>query len=352
MIGDIGLRAFFQLRKKALNLIRAEKIDFVYILIPSFYTSLLGPYLYRKSGVPYGIDYIDPWVHRFPGSEKLFSRHWWSTQLARKLEPLAVKNAALITGVAEGYYKGVVERNPHLKETCVLGAMPYGGEIGDHQMVKTLGLQPYLFSKKEGKIQLVYAGALLPKAWGPLEACMKAIRDNQAGFGNIEFHFIGTGKTTDDPSGFSIRPLAEKYALWQSVIFEYPARIPYLDVLVHLEAATGVFILGSTEPHYTPSKVYQAVLSGKPVLAVLHEKSQALALLEKTGAGITVGISEQSIGSLNLQFDKKFEEYLAFCKTFSGEKIDRNEFNRFSAFEVTGQLAALLNKIQDEGNNQ
>ena len=51
LIGDIGLRAFFQLRKKALELVQEEKINFVYIPIPSFYMALIGPYLLRKMGV-------------------------------------------------------------------------------------------------------------------------------------------------------------------------------------------------------------------------------------------------------------------------------------------------------------
>jgi len=63
LIGDIGLRAFFQLRKKALELVRKEKIDFVYIPIPSFYVALIGSYLHQKAFVKYGIDYVDSWVH-------------------------------------------------------------------------------------------------------------------------------------------------------------------------------------------------------------------------------------------------------------------------------------------------
>ncbi len=114
IIGDIGLRAFFQLRRRALELVIAESIDFVYIPIPSFYPSLIGRYLHRKSGVKYGIDYIDPWVHRFPGSDKVFSRHWFSMHIAKFLEPKAVKHASLITGVAAGYYQGVIDRNPYL----------------------------------------------------------------------------------------------------------------------------------------------------------------------------------------------------------------------------------------------
>jgi hypothetical protein len=59
IIGDIGLRGFIQIRRRALVLIKSEKIDFVYIPIPSFYMALIGPYLFKKTGVKYGIDYID-----------------------------------------------------------------------------------------------------------------------------------------------------------------------------------------------------------------------------------------------------------------------------------------------------
>ncbi|MES1161022.1 MAG: hypothetical protein ABUM51_09715, partial [Bacteroidota bacterium] len=159
VVGDLGLRGFFQLYRKAKKLITSEQFDFLYILIPSFYTALLGRWLHHSTGIKYGIDYIDPWVHTFPGSDKIFSRHWFSTRLARFLEPIAVKRASLITGVAESYYKSVLERNPGLLKTCQTGAMPYGGEESDHLKVKELGLQPYLFNKSPGKQVLVYAGA-------------------------------------------------------------------------------------------------------------------------------------------------------------------------------------------------
>ena len=100
LLGDIGLRGFFQLYSKAKQLIGENQIDFLYIPIPSFYVALLGRWLHHSTRIRYGIEYIDPWVHEFPGSDRLFSRHWLSTRLAKLLEPIAVKKAVLITGVA------------------------------------------------------------------------------------------------------------------------------------------------------------------------------------------------------------------------------------------------------------
>lgn len=346
IIGDIGLRAFFQLYKKAKQMLQKEKFDFLYISIPSFYCALLGRWLHATTGIKYGIDYVDPWVHPFPGSDKKFSRHWWSTKLAQLLEPVAVKRASLITGVAEGYYLPVLERNPQLKKTAITGAMPYGGEKRDIEILKELNLKPYLFSKKKDTIQLVYAGAMLPKAYQPLEAIFKAISKQRDEFKNVEFHFIGTGSRANDENSYNIKPLAEKYNLWQTNVYEYPKRIPYLDVLTHLSYADGIFILGSTEPHYTPSKSYQAILSGKPIFAILHEQSTAVQLLLSSEASrvLTFG-NETDLENLAENFNQSMKEFLCFKKNFDPNQINGSSFASFSALSVTDKLAKLLDKV-------
>ena len=351
LIGDIGLRSFFQIRRRALELIRSERVDFVYIPIPPFYTSLIGPYLKKKTGVPYGIDYIDPWVHVFPGSEKVLSRHWWSTRLARSLEPVAVKGASLITGVAEGYYKGVLERNPKLRESCLFNSMPYGGESADHDAVRTSSIDPYLF-KPGGKRKLVYAGAMLPNAYSVLEAVFDVLSREKNRFNDVEFHFIGTGKNPNDPEGYNIKPYAQRFGLWGKVVFEHPRRIPYLDVLVHLEASDGVFILGSTDRHYTPSKTYQAVLSGKPIFAVLHAESTAVDVLRSTRAGIVLDFPDAGApDAVRSGFMRAFLAFQEFSNGFDPSKVDRSSFERFSARSVTSQLASCLDAVHSRSSS-
>lgn len=350
LVGDIGLRAFFQLYKKAKQLIKTEGFDFFYIPIPSFYCALIGRMIHHSTGIKYGVDYVDPWVHHFPGSNNLFSRHWFSTQVAKFLEPIAVKKAALITGVAAGYYEEVLKRNTQLEKTAVTGAMPYGGETKDHEILDRLDLRPYLFKKKPGKIQMVYAGAMLPKAYEPLEAIFKSIKANPAVFADVEFHFIGTGKTAADAQGHNIKALAMQYGLWQTIVYEYPQRIPYLDVLIHLDSADGIFILGSTEPHYTPSKTYQGVLSGKPLLAVLHSNSTAVGVIRQSGAGIVYGFNgEKEMAMMKKNFASSFVQWKHFREHFKKEQVDMQLFEKYSAKNVTKQLAVLLNEVVRNG---
>jgi hypothetical protein len=316
----------------------------VLISIPSFYCALLGRLIYRKTGVRYGIDYIDPWVHNFPGSNRIFSRHWFSKKIANVLEVIAVKSASMITGAAASYYAPVLARNPWLVKQTVNGGMPFGGEKQDHVRMKSFNLPPYLFSKN-GKFQMVYAGAMMPKSYEPLEAIFKAITREPSVFEDVEFHFIGTGKIVTDPNSYTIRPLAEKYGLWQKVVFEYPKRIPYLDVLLHLDAADGVFILGSTEAHYTPSKTFQGVLSGRPLLAVLHTKSSAVDIIRDSGAGIVFTFKgRQFLHTLEEQFVAGFSAYKKWAPDFDSEKVDMHSFDEFSARSVTEKLVRLLDQ--------
>jgi hypothetical protein len=193
---------------------------------------------------------------------------------------------------------------------------------------------------------------MLPKAYEPLEEIYKAIATNTELFANVEFHFIGTGKTPNDPQGFNIKSMAERYGLWQSVVFEYPKRIPYLDVLIHLEAADAVFILGSTEPHYTPSKTYQGVLSKKPILAVLHSASTAVEVLQKSGAGIVLPFNgEAEIAQINTSFAGVFAVFNNFKHTFQSGKVDQKVFEQYSAASVTKSLAVLLAAVSSSKRN-
>ena len=341
LVGDVVLRSFQSLLRRALEIVDAEPIDFVYVLVPSYYGALLGRIVHERRGVPYGIDYIDPWVE--PNTYPFGSKNWLAQRLARVLEPPAVRDAALITGVAEGYYEAVLDRNPRLRRVTT-AAMPYGGEAEDHRKVEAMGIEPWLF-QRDGRFRLLYAGALLPNAVEPLHRVCQAIAAQRDLFDDVELFFVGTGSSPDDAEGYQVRPVAEQYGLWGTVVKEHPARIPYLDVLAHLEATRGVFILGSTEPHYTPSKVYQGVLSERPVLAVLHQASTACDVIRQTGAGRVLAFDgEAGLDTVEDGFADAFADFRAFAGAFRPADVDREAFDEFSARNVTRTLAEALDR--------
>jgi hypothetical protein len=345
IVGDIGIRAL-PWHLAALRRLRREKrIDFIHITVPSFYSAMLGQFLHIEESLPFGIDYIDPWVHTWPGSEVKYSKAWASMKLGEKLEPWAVRNAALITGVAEGYYAGVLARNPRLKQSCVTAAMPYGHSTLDFSSsgIKTQKLS--LFDPNDGMCHLVYAGALLPKARIVLErfllglACLRETSPEIAN--RIRVHFIGTGKSPEDPNGHNVQPMAAVMGV-SKLVTEYPRRMGYLDVLAHLAQAYGVLIIGSIEPHYTPSKVFQAVQSKRPVFALLHGASTAIEILEKSGAGVAIPLSERALPE-PARIASRLQSFVE-DRVFSPERVRWGEFDTFSARESARQMADALSE--------
>jgi hypothetical protein len=343
IVGDIGIRGFVSMLTRIRRILDREHVDFLYVTIPSFFAAPLGRLVHHLHGIPYGIDYIDPWVGAWPGSEKPFTKAWASRHLADVLEPFAVKHASLITGVTKGSYEGVLVRNPQLADQVTTAAMPYGGEAGDHATAASLGLTPYLFDDND-KFRIVYAGSMWDSAEAPLERVFRSMAANRALFKNVRFHFIGTGRAPTKPEP-QIRPLAERYGLWRDIVVEHPRRIPYLDVLAHLEAANAVFIFGSTEPHYTPSKLYQGVLSKKPILAVLHKESTASTILEQTRAGLVLPFDGKAeLDVIETQFARKFSAFREFSANFRPSQVSLKEFESYSARAVTRTLAEAMNR--------
>ena len=195
--------------------------------------------------------------------------------------------------------------------------------------------------EKLGSIHFV---AMLVEAQPP-----SSMAANKELFADVEFQFIGTGKSPNDEHGFNIKGLAEQYGLWQTIVFEYPKRIPYLDVLVHLSAVDAVFILGSTEPHYTPSKAYQGVLSGKPILAVLHSESTAVNVLEESAAGIVLAFDgEKDLEKIYANWVDVWNRFCSYARDFDPASVRKEVFEQYSAKAVTRQLAALLDELVPE----
>ena len=112
-VGDLGLRAFSGLRRRCSELLQHEKFDALFITIYPTYPALLGPLLKRRFGVPFVLDYQDPWVGSWgktvgggrDGRPDLKSR--LSRALAMTLEPRVVRAADAITAVSDLTYEQI-----------------------------------------------------------------------------------------------------------------------------------------------------------------------------------------------------------------------------------------------------
>ena len=278
IFGDIGLRAFWQLYNKAKEIIKVEKPDFLWIPIPSFYTALLGRILHNKTAIPYGIDYIDPWV-RDISKDRSF-RAKLSLVLAKIMEPIAIKKASLITGVAFEYFKPVLDKNFKSGNfyNIKFAAFPYGFDPNDHKIELSNIKVPW--DNNPGCIPIVYAGAFMPNSQFFLKILFRAfsalVKENKIPK-NVHLYFLGTGFYPHK----SVTENALNHEISEYVT-EIQDRFPFLHILNFLAKAEKLLIIGSTEKHYTASKTYQVILSNRPFLGMFHHQSTAVNVLKET----------------------------------------------------------------------
>jgi hypothetical protein len=348
VVGDIGVRAFAWHVAALRRLLREGRIDFLHITVPSFYSALLGEFAVNDRRIPFGIDYIDPWVQVWPEAERRLSKAWASMKLGETLEPRAVRRASLITGVAEAYYSGVFERNPHLHGQAIAAAMPYGNSARDFEIVARRPREPYLFNPTDGAFHMIYAGAMLPKAYRVLDCLFAALAllrtEHLDLFSRLRIHFVGTGKSPNDPEGHNILPRAARFGLTK-IVTEHPRRVPYIDVLSHLVKASAILVLGSTEAHYSPSKIYQAVEAKRPIFAFLHAASTAVRVLESSNAGVVISITESGLPEPRY-LASRLADFISDPQ-YDPRQVNWSKFEAYSARESTRKLALALDAASE-----
>lgn len=343
LVGDIGVRAFWGCYRVLTDLAARGEIDFVLVTIPSNFLAPVGRLIRRRRGVPFGIDYQDPWVNRWPGIDVPLSRAWVSYHLASILEPWSVREASLITGMAPGYVAGMLERNPKVVDNAVIAYMPMGIAPEDYEHVRTLGRAPFLFQPGDGHFHMIYAGALLPAGIAVLDCFLAGLRALKArapdAAARLKVHFVGTGRSPDDPQGHQVRPRAQRMEV-DDMVDEHPQRIGYVDALNHLSRSDAVLVLGSTEAHYTPSKVFQAMLSRRPVFAMLHEDSTAVDMIRSARAGVVVTLTETALPGAS-DVAVALQSFMTDT-IHDADAVDRLAFDAYSARGSTRALATAL----------
>ena len=342
LIGDIGLRSYTQLRDKALELCYNRPIDFAWISMPSWYPSLIGRKLHRL-GIPFGIDYQDPWVYDLPAGTKLWSRAAWTIRMAKFLEPIAVRNASAITGINRAYFQGVLDRNPPLRDV-EHGAFQLGFSKRDHQIELPQLISPW---QPEERI-FIYAGAFLPMSlplWERLFEAMALLKSRDALDPNIRLYLFGTGQDHHR----SLDEIASDFGIGK-IIVEHPGRIPFLHVQEFLRRAEGVLSIGSTEVHYSASKTFQCLLSGNKLFAYFHALSEAKDILEACQASAYFVPYEESNAAID-ECDSLATSLLHFFDASATSwKPHLEPLNNYSSRRSAQALIATVERALEEPN--
>jgi len=250
----------------------------------------------------------------------------------------------LLTSVAPKYIEPIFNRIPKLTNSGVkILSLPMGWDSDEKIIAERFENKVTKFSNSK-KYILVYAGAFLPKAIDILTRFFQVIQRNRKLFHDVEFHFIGTGHQIINKVSTTIKDIAQKMEILNDIVFEHPDRIPYLNVLNQISYSSGILIIGSSESHYTPSKLFSAFILNKPVFALLHEQSTATSIINNTKWGEVCEYSDANFNNFENQVLNKFLVWKEKTANKSWE-FDYQSAEQFSIQNITYQLSKVFDDL-------
>ena len=272
-VGSIALRSLWFYKIKVDKLLASKKYDLVYFSTTQFPICVLGNYWKKKFGVPYVIDFQDPWHTEYYQTKQKNERpkkYWFSYRLNKFLEPIGVKNLDGIIAVSAGYITDLQERYSNLigKPSKVI---PFSAAEDDFNIAKN-SKTPLKFGSTN-KLKIVYAGAVgtimalgITKLLIAFKSLPSTVLDK------TELYFLGTSYAGNGEGIPSVLPIAEKLGIVEGV-FELTDRLSYYDALRHLKLSDGLMIIGSDDFDYNPSKIYTYLLANKAIFSILNKTS-------------------------------------------------------------------------------
>ena len=133
------------------------------------------------------------------------------------------------------------------------------------------------------------------------------------------------------------------------MVVEVPQRVRYLEALDILKSSHGLLLLGSDEPHYTASKVYVSLLSGRPSLGIFHEQSSACRIMEECGGSLLVrfreGMSPAALERPVAESITKLVEAPYTVPPFCREKLEP-----YTAAGVARGFSRIFNSLADQNS--
>ncbi|MDA7881485.1 hypothetical protein N9A94_04200 [Akkermansiaceae bacterium] len=339
-LGTLSLRAKRGLQKKGDALLQKGEFDLVYFSTTQWTIHSLGPRWKKRFGVPFAMDYQDPWITDYyrenpqvtPPGGRL--KYWLSQRLNVFHEPRVIRECLGFTSVSPAYPKQLARRYGETPPSLVL---PFPGDRRDLDRVADTSQD--LFDPADGFTHWVYVGAggayMESSARGIFATLQHHPKKEQ-----LRLHFIGTSYAGAGRGEKSLEPLAADYGL-ADIVRESPDRIPYSTALKCLLDADGLIVPGSNDPGYTASKIYPYLLAGRPMLAVFHEESSVTDLIKSVGGGTLVDFNSQTTTE---QLAKKIRT-TAFDKNGDLTKVPLDE-EAFVPYDARSQAQKLSQFFQ------
>lgn len=298
-VGNLGLLAWPFLFLAGWRLLRREPFDLVFLSNTQFMTFTLGRLWQARFGVPYVIDIQDPW--RTDYYERAGSRRppgGWKYRFARMtawlFEGWSYARASGFVSVSADYFSELSRRYTWFS-TKPCSVIRFGASAADFEKARKLPPSALGGPRGDASVHFLYTGASGPVMPHALSVLFHALRDYRARepgkAKRLKFYFVGTSYVEAGRGRPSVIPLAAEFGVADQVE-EIPHRIGFLQAL-RLQLDADVLLLpGSSDPAYSPSKLYQYYLAGPPMLGLVFRGSVMELLLKELNCSYLVSFGD------------------------------------------------------------
>ena len=347
----LAQRSLWPLYRKGCELLAKDSFDLVFFSTTEFALHILGPMWKRRFGIPFCMDYQDPWVNDYyrdhpevvpPGGRFKFAI---AEGISRQLERVVVRSCSGFLAVSQAYLTEIARRYGASVQGKPMLVQPFPAEPGELDALggftaKAEGAASSMVWRYIGRggPDMVKAGTAFFEAW----RC--ALADGTIREDSVRFEAYGTSYADAGKGEKTFEPLAEAAGM-QQMVTEVPDRLGYSDVLRMLAGSDALIVFGSDDPAYTASKIYPYLLAGKPLLAIFHEQSSVVSLIKQVGGGVCVTLKENmSIEELASTIRRA---WFGNCSFEQSTALDLAAFEEFTARAQAKEIGLWFERILD-----
>ena len=295
-VGSLEARALVSLARAGDRLLREQSFDLVFFSTTAMGVTALGPRWKKAFGVPFVVDFQDPWVSDYYDGDQSPEppggafKYGLAQLVARRLEPYVLRHAAHVLAVSPAYPQALTARYPWLSPDRFT-VLPFGAPEHDFEVLRQVQVENTVFQPGDGFEHWAYVGIAAGMMSFALNALFGALaearRADPARYDRLRLHFVGTSYAEGARAEKMVEPIAARHGVGD-LVDERPHRIPYFQALQVLLDADALVVPGSDDAGYTASKLYPYVLARRPLLAVFHQASTVVDVVRQTRAGVVV----------------------------------------------------------------
>ncbi len=346
-IGDLGLRSLWHNWRALSALVQRRRVDLLLITVPPFYPMLLGRLANMRFGLPYIVDFQDPYVtdyYKTVTPEQRPPKWRMARAVAGVVEPFSIRRAAHLVSVDAAYLRSMPDRYAWISPADITG-IQLGVEPSDFDYLRAHPRTNSIFRRDDGLRHISYVGRGGPDMLPVLRVLFRSVRHlaevEPDLMRRVRFHFVGTNYATGNMVRELVMPLARELGV-ERFVDEHPGRVAYLDAVQILLDSAALLVPGSTSSHYSASKLFPYILANRPLLPIFHSGSSVVRILKETRAGTAIVFDDaSSIEGLQPEVENRLRELLSLPLD-AHPATDWQAFEPYTSRSVCANLAMVL----------